>query len=145
MKIHLLNKSYINEILKIETETFSNTSWSKQTFLNEFSSPISYIYGIIDDNQLIGYMIIHIIKPEAHILNFAIAKKFQNKGYGSKLLNYVINNIKKYDVKSIFLEVSIANKRAQHLYKKFGFKKIYVRKNYYKNNNEDALVMALYI
>ncbi len=134
----------IPEILSIENKAFPHTRWNKQAFLYEISSKFSFPYGLFVNNKLIGYIIYHIIPPEAHITNFAIAAKYQNKGYGKFLLNFAINKIKELKIKSIFLEVRASNYKAQHIYKKFGFKQVGIRKKYYRNNKEDAIVMALF-
>ncbi len=139
-----MQKDDIPQVLEIETAVFPHTRWTYQSFLYEISSEVSFPYVLLFDNKIVGYIIFHIIYPEAHITNFAITKEHQNKGFGKYLLKFAINKIKEKKVKSIFLEVRVSNTRAQYIYKKFGFKPVGIRKNYYKNNNEDAIVMALF-
>lgn len=144
LKIRLMQKDDIPRVLEIETSVFPHTSWAYNSFLNEISSEISFPYVLLFNNKIVGYIIFHIIYPEAHITNFAIAKEHQNKGLGKCLLEFAINKIKEKKVKSIFLEVRVSNIRAQYIYKKFGFKFIGIRENYYQNNNESAIIMALF-
>ena len=67
-------------------------------------------------------------------MNIVTRKDFRNLGIGSKLLSYLIDICTSLNLNSIFLEVHENNKIAQNLYNKYGFKNIYVRKNYYNNN-----------
>jgi len=134
----------LNYVLKIEKEVFPHSNWSRKAFEIEILSPISFPLVLILDNDLIGYIIYNIVQDEAHITNFAIKKEHQNKGFGSILLEFAINNIKNLGVKSIYLEVRVSNERALHIYEKFGFKKLYIRKKYYLDTQEDAIVMGLF-
>ncbi len=82
------------------------------------------------------------IIPEVTILNFAIHKKYQQQGFGSQLLKYLIKQLKNKGCNKIFLEVDASNEIAQNIYKKFGFQFLYIRKKYY-SNGKDAIVMVL--
>ena len=87
--------------------------------------------------DIIGFVYFYHIKDEVEIIRIGILKKYQQKGYGS----IIIKEIKKLKLKKIFLEVSVENTHAINFYLKNGFKKIGIRKAYYKGNNKkiDAL------
>ncbi len=100
------------------------------------------IFVITDKEYILGF--IHIIntQDEAEIINIIIDPKFQQCGYGEKLLNYAINSLDD-SVKSITLEVSANNYVAQNFYEKHNFKVINVRKKYY--NDIDGYMMIRWL
>ena len=85
----------------------------------------------------------------ADILNIGIDPDFKRQGYGTDLLNHLIEELRKRDISEIFLEVRAGNKSAIQFYKKQGFKEISVRKNYYTKNSknqshrEDGIIMRI--
>ena len=81
---------------------------------------------------------------DIHITNIVVKKSFRRFGIGSKILESIINLSKTYNLDSITLEVNINNINAIKLYEKYGFKKLGIRKKYYKNI-EDAFIMTLYL
>ena len=87
----------------------------------------------------------------ADILNIGIDPDFKRQGYGTALLDHLIKELKKRNIGEIFLEVRAGNKSAVQFYKKQGFKKISVRKNYYTKNSknqlhrEDGIIMSIKI
>jgi len=87
----------------------------------------------------------------ADILNIGIDTDFQRKGYGTALLNHLIEELRKRDIGEIFLEVRAGNKSAIQFYKRQGFEEISVRKNYYTKNSknqshrEDGIIMRIKI
>jgi ribosomal-protein-alanine N-acetyltransferase len=92
-----------------------------------------------------GYAIMMMVLDEAHLLNVSIAKKFQGRGLGSSLLDYLIEVARGHGGQTMFLEVRPSNKAAIGLYEKFGFNEFSVRKGYYPaaNGREDAILMGL--
>lgn len=144
MRAKLINfdKTYYEEICKLETACHQNP-WSSKQILSEFEKEISVRLGLLFDNTIIAYSFSYQVMNEFHILNIAVKKEYQTKGYGSLLLQELINYCLQKQISYIVLEVRESNKIAQNLYKKFGFKEISYRKNYYRNNNESAIVMEL--
>ena len=101
-------------------------------------------WGLFDhSNKLIAFTVISVIFDEAEILDFSVAKHFQGKGFGQKLLSYIMNHLSYKGIEKLFLELRESNVPAVNIYKKYDFKKISVRKNYYRvgDNYEDALVL----
>ena len=93
------------------------------------------------DKKCVGYMGIWKIIDEAHITNLSVDPDYQNKKLAHRLLLDSIDECMREKIKYITLEVRISNKKAIHLYEKFGFKSLGLRKNYYQDNNESALIM----
>ena len=96
------------------------------------------------DDQIIGYGIISIAVGESHLLNLTIAPEFQHRGFGRRVLHFIIDEAQHEDAETMFLEVRDSNKSAIALYMDEGFNQIGVRNNYYPTDNghEDAIIMA---
>ena len=95
------------------------------------------------ENILLGYAFFSIVATDSHLLNIAVSRNYQGKGYGRKILEKVILQSSLLGATVIFLEVRISNHRAINFYQKFGFKRDAIRYEYYKGNpKEDALLMS---
>lgn len=94
----------------------------------------SYLVAKID-NEIVGFAGIKIILDEADIMNIVTKKTYRNQGIGTLLLENLISLSKKLNLKTLSLEVSEENLPAIHLYRKFGFEYLGVRKNYYQDKN----------
>ncbi len=96
---------------------------------------------VIDNNGIIGFITYSIIYDRAEIIDIVVSVNNREKGLGRKLLQYVINDCKSNNCKSITLEVRKSNETAINFYKNNGFNIISTRKNYYKE--EDGYLMCL--
>ena len=139
IKIKNCLKEYIDNICEID-KTSSYYNWTKNMFLNELENKNSFFKVLFIDNIVIGYIIYHIIFDEAEILNIVIDNKFKRQNLGNYLLEQILSDISKQNIKTIFLEVGEKNIPAINLYLKFDFKEYNKRLNYYKNK-ENALLM----
>ena len=136
ISIKPIKKSDYNKILVIEQNLFKNPM--TQIELNNFFSQSAFRIWKIEQERVLGYMSFYQVIDEIEIIRIGIIKSFQRRSYGSLL----IDEVKKLDVKKIFLEVSVQNKEAINFYIKNGFHKIGIRKGYYANNKNyrtDAL------
>ena len=93
----------------------------------------------IRDRTIIGVYVVHTIIDEAQINYFSIKKRFRRKGYGSYLMNYLIKQCEKSNIKKLLLEVSEINLIAEIFYSKFNFLTVGRRKNYYKDGTNAVL------
>ncbi|MCT2346590.1 ribosomal protein S18-alanine N-acetyltransferase [Niallia taxi] len=131
----------IDNVHIIETLSFS-TPWSKDAFYNELTHNKFAKYIVIENGeQLVGYIGAWIVIDEVHITNIAILPEFRGQKLGEQLLGTMMEQSKRLGAKSMTLEVRVSNTVAQNLYKKLGFQNGAIRKNYYTDNQEDALVM----
>lgn len=105
--------------------------------LSEKNSGVSF-YVIENDDVVIGYIGRYYFFQEAEVLNFVVDESYQRQGYGQKLFDKMVKDMK--DVKKITLEVRASNIKGINFYTKNGFKQVGVRKKYYKNG-EDALLL----
>jgi ribosomal-protein-alanine N-acetyltransferase len=143
--IRKMVNSDIDDVLPLEQIIFSDP-WTKETFLLELQND-RYVLALVGfiDNNLIAYEISQIIVDELHIHNFAIDPQFRRRGHGMILLWFLLKIASLNGISSCHLEVRRSNISAISLYKKFGFKVVGVRKQYYVNENEDAILMSLFM
>ena len=129
----------LNQIANTLTSDFDEF-WSDSILKEELNADNSN-YLIAKLNQkIVGFAGIKILMDEADIMNIVVKKDSRNQGIGSLLLKELINLAKKLNLASITLEVMEENYSAIHLYRKFGFKQVGIRKNYYKDKN--GLIMT---
>ena len=115
--------------------------WNINNLKNDFSNPNSTYLIAKVENEIVGFAGFLKICDEANIMNIVTKKNKRNLGIGSKLLEKIILYAKNRNCKSITLEVNEHNNIAIHLYEKYNFKRIGLRKKYY-NNTDDAILMA---
>ena len=134
--IEKLNKEDLDKINELE-DKFPNI-FVRGSILNDIknNSFNEYLLYLID-NKIVGFINYYLIYDRIEIVNFNILDYFQNKGYGTKLLDYLLKINK--DKVNITLEVRNDNNKAIHLYEKYGFKKVAIRKKYY--NDVDGILM----
>lgn len=141
-KIKLANIDNINEILNIQ-EISNITLISKQNLESDLNNIHSKYFIFYLYNKAIAFIGTSYILDTMDILSVIVLPDYQNKKIASKLLEHVINFSKENNINKILLEVREKNLVARHLYEKYNFKKIYIRENYYKN--DDAIIYKLTI
>ncbi|MFS8631054.1 MAG: ribosomal protein S18-alanine N-acetyltransferase [Bacillales bacterium] len=131
----------IDQIVKIEEECFA-VPWSRESFENELRLNRFARYVVLEDrNKIIGYCGSWVIIDEAHITNIAILPEYRGRKLGEALLKKVMDVARQEGAKRMTLEVRVSNHVAISLYRKLGFQGGGIRKNYYTDNQEDALIM----
>lgn len=116
--------------------------WSKNAFEEEFSqNPFSFYVVAEDQEKLLGYGGLWEIGNEGHITNFAVHPEYRKKGIGTAILQKLLELTEDRGISEYTLEVRPSNKEARGLYEKFGFKLGGLRKEYYSDNREDALIL----
>lgn len=141
MPIRLMNKNDLEVIVQLEEQLFSS-AWSKDDYVYEIDqNPYGY-YCVLEENQhIIGYIGLWIIFEQIQITTIGVDKEYQGKGYADMLMQYVMDVAQKKQCQTMSLEVRVSNQVAVKLYQKYGFEKVSIRKNYYKDNHEDAYLM----
>lgn len=139
-----MRRRHLPQVLKIEAKVHPRP-WSLGIFLSELGLSESRHYFVaVAGRKVIGYCGLMISLNEGHITNLAIDPDFWGIGVGSRLLLNAFQVAKSKGVKDMTLEVRTSNTRAQQLYFRFGFMPVGVRKGYYQENNEDAIIMWSY-
>ncbi|MFZ3102523.1 MAG: ribosomal protein S18-alanine N-acetyltransferase [Desulfitobacteriaceae bacterium] len=125
----------------IERVSFSNP-WSLQSFTAELrDNDYARYFCLVAAEQVIGYMGLWCILEEGHISNIAISPEYRGKGFGEFLIRSVMQNMRSTGMERMTLEVRVSNLVARNLYERLGFLTAGVRKAYYADNREDALIM----
>lgn len=139
----LMKSSDIQGVFNISNSCFS-TPWSLESIKSELNNPLAkYIVATDKDlNLVVGFIGCWIVVGEASITNIAVDKNYRKLGIGNKLLESLINLCNDLNCTLINLEVRESNLTAQNLYKKHGFIVDGIRKGYYEDNKEDAILMT---
>lgn len=129
------------EVIRIERESFSSP-WSIQAFTYEilYNELSHYIVALLN-GDVVGYGGMWVIMDEAHITNIAVDPNFRGQKIGYQLMKQLINKAIELGAVKMTLEVRPSNIPARKLYHKLGFEERGIRKNYYSDINEDAIIM----
>lgn len=134
-------KADIPSVVAIEEEAFA-TPWTAEIFEHEMDGNAYAHYVVATENdEVIGHFGMWIVLDECHITNVAVRKHLRGHGIGEALMVQGIKLCREMNVKLMTLEVRVSNLTAQNLYRKLGFQDGGIRKNYYTDDREDALVM----
>ena len=130
----------LTAIERIERSAYP-TPWSRSMFAGELSKPSSICLGAFEDDVLLGYLITSRYVDAWHVMNVAVAPDRQRRGIASALLGRLFQLTDDDDRRGYTLEVRVSNSGAIALYERLGFEQRGVRRGYYTDNREDALIM----
>lgn len=144
MIIRRMTKEDVKAVHDIEMHTFS-VPWPEASFHHEMNeNPAArYLVAVDGEGRILGYAGAWMIFEEAHITNIAVKESCRGQGIGMALAQALIQYAANLGVQYMTLEVRKSNLVAQGMYRKLGFEKLSIRKRYYPDNNEDALLMVL--
>jgi ribosomal-protein-alanine N-acetyltransferase len=115
--------------------------WSRMMFVSEIAKPASICLGAFVDDKLIAYVIVSRYVDAWHVMNLVVAPENRRQGIAKRLLNAVFEAAGDDDTRGFTLEVRVSNDAAICLYENLGFRGQGVRRGYYTDNREDALIM----
>src|SRR5262245_7393654 len=134
---------HIDQVLPIERDLFGVEQWTAAMFWNELANGHRY-QVVLDGDEVVGYAGLAINPPdEGWINNIAVRRDRQRSGIGRALLDDLIGEATRRGVRHLLLEVAADNAPAQHLYVRYGFEAVGVRRGYYQPSNTDAVVMRV--
>ncbi len=141
LDIRRLTLGELSDIERIEQRVYP-TPWSRSMFAGELAKPSSICLGAFDDEgRLAGYLIVSRYVDAWHIMNLAVDHVRRREGIASRLLEALFDRSADDAHRGYTLEVRVSNKGAIALYERFGFEPNGVRRGYYTDNREDALIM----
>ncbi|MGE4215335.1 MAG: ribosomal protein S18-alanine N-acetyltransferase [Anaerotignaceae bacterium] len=144
VEIIVMKQDHIDEVLAVE-ETCFHIPWTRADFHREINENKMAIYRVaVINGKIVGYAGMWHVVNEGQITNVAVLPEYRRYGIGNALMEEFIKIAQDYEMIGITLEVKMSNLPAQRLYTKFGFKPEGFRKNYYKDTNEDAIIMWKY-
>lgn len=135
--------AHLEQVCAIEGDVQGMTAWTRQMFVEELNNPASK-YWVAEDaksKKVLGFIGFHEIDEEGYITNLSVHADFQGQRIGERLLATLIQKALDWHLRYLTLEVREGNLRAQNLYKKYGFDIKGLRPAYYRDNQENALIM----
>ncbi len=141
LEIRPLTVSHLDEVLAIERAAFSDP-WSREMFRSEILVGGGTYARIAErDGVLVGYLCAVLVSDEAHVGNLAVAPSERRRGVAQRLLDDLVAAARSRRARRVTLEVRESNENARKFYYKNDFIDVAIRKNYYRNPTEDAIVM----
>lgn len=132
----------LNEVMAVERTSFRHP-WSSNFFLEELQVACARSILAQVNDRIVGYILFWLLPEEIDVHNIAVHPGFRRQGIGQTLLRQVIEQAQRRDSSRVTLEVRVSNVAAQKLYESVGFVRQGLRKGYYSDDGEDALIMTL--
>jgi ribosomal-protein-alanine N-acetyltransferase len=130
----------LSAIEEIERSSYP-TPWSRSMFAGELAKPSSICLGAFEGERLVGYLIVSRYVDAWHVMNVAVAVDHRRRGVASELLGALFERTREDGRRGYTLEVRVSNAGAITLYERLGFERRGMRRGYYTDNREDALIM----
>ena len=146
IRLEEMTKMHVDSVAELEKKTFP-VPWSKKAFEDELKNKLAkYIVAIDEESErVIGFGGMWQIINEANITNIAVDEQYRNKGIATAIMNKLEEIAIAEEMIGLTLEVRVSNMKARSLYTKLGYKLEGIRKEYYEDNREDALIMWKYL
>jgi ribosomal-protein-alanine N-acetyltransferase len=142
-QIRRMTPDDLDQVIAIDRVSFS-LPWPERSFRFELSdNPAARCWVAEMDGQVIGMLVLWLIVDEAHIATIATKPEYRQQGVARQLMMHTLMSAVEEGAKSAFLEVRESNTVAQAMYRKYGFVESGRRPHYYKDNDEDAILMTL--
>jgi ribosomal-protein-alanine N-acetyltransferase len=140
IEIRVLELGDLSAIEAIEQKAYP-TPWSRSMFASELAKPTSICLGAFEGRELVGYVINSRYVDAWHVMNVAVDPEHQRRGVATALLERLFELTRDDERRGYTLEVRVSNEDAIGLYEKLGFEPRGIRRGYYTDNREDALIM----
>jgi len=140
VEIRRLKLADLGSIEQVEKRAY-RTPWSRSMFASELSKATSICLGAFEAEHLVGYVINSRYVDAWHVMNVAVDPDFQHRGIATRLLERLFELTAGDEKRGYTLEVRVSNNDAIRLYEKLGFERHGIRRGYYTDNREDALIM----
>ena len=139
-----LNDCMSEQIHILESKCFSDP-YSIKTLKNDFSNCNNICFAAVVDGVIVGYCICSTVLDEAELQRIAVDDNFRGRGIASLMMDYLNEQCNVHKINAVYLEVREANVSARKLYEKYKFKQTGMRKAYYSDNGENAILYTLYL
>ena len=136
-----MNKDHVSQIARLEAQCFSDP-WSEKSVASELENPLSLWLVAEENGQVFGYVGSQTVLDESDMMNVAVDPGFRRQGIARALIETLIAELSKMGSRCLRLEVRVSNENARALYARMGFQQLGLRKNYYHNPKEDALILG---
>ena len=140
MRIVNMNADHVSQVAELEKLCFSDP-WSENSVSSELNNPLSLWLVAVDGERVAGYVGSQSVMGESDMMNIAVHPDYRRRGLAEMLVAELVTALKNAGNTCLTLEVRASNAPAIALYEKTGFSQIGLRKNYYRNPREDALIL----
>ena len=141
MKIIPMNEGHVAQVAALEKRCFSDP-WSENSVASELENPLSLWLIAEEDGAVCGYVGSQTVLDETDMMNIAVRPDCRRKGIAAALIAELVSRLKARGSRILRLEVRESNLPAIALYKAMGFTQLGLRKNYYRNPKENALILG---
>ena len=135
-----MTAAHTGQIAELEKVCF-NDPWSESSIASELGNRLSLWLVAVDRDRVVGYVGSQSVLGETDMMNIAVAPDYRRQGIAEKLVTELISGLRQKGNHSLMLEVRVSNTSARQLYDKLGFEQVGLRKNYYRNPKEDAMIL----
>jgi [ribosomal protein S18]-alanine N-acetyltransferase len=135
-----MTRADLGTVLEIERKSFEQP-YSREILAQELKIKAAYLRVATHRKKIIGYVDFWLVHDEMELISIAVDPRFKRRGVGESLMQEMLRFAHVNGAKAIYLDVRRSNETAQALYEKFGFVKVGVRRRYYSDNQEDAIMM----
>lgn len=139
MTVERMNETHVAAVAALERLCFADP-WSEKSIASELKNPLALWLVAVEDGEICGYIGSQSVMGESDMMNVAVHPDHRRMGLGEKLVLALCDALSAENT-SLALEVRASNAPAISLYEKLGFEQIGLRKNYYRNPKEDALIL----
>jgi len=132
----------LDDVMEIEDCSFT-APWSRKSYEELWAQESIDFWVARQDEELVGYYLVQTSGLEQELHTFAVKPELRGRGIGRAMMEHMLGRASERGVEYVYLQVRPSNREAKELYKSLGFVGIGIRKNYYRDNFEDAIVMGL--
>ena len=140
MMITEMGERHVTQVAELEKLCFHDP-WSEKSIAGELNNLLSLWVVAVDDDRVVGYVGSQTVCGESDMMNIAVHPDYRRRGIARSLVEYLIRELANRGSECLTLEVRSSNASAQALYEMLGFQQVGLRKNYYRNPREDALIL----
>lgn len=140
IEMRSMRREDVPRVMEIERECFP-TRWHESAYYTELANRSAYYIVACVDSEIVGYAGMWLIMDEAHITTLGVARDYRGRKIGEMLLVGLLDEAMRRSIRRATLEVRQSNSVAQNLYRKYGFAAAAIRRGYYTDNGENAVVM----
>lgn len=131
---------HIDEVKELLDISFGSGAWSRESITAQLEKDVSYCAVALDEDKVVGYIAYEVILDEGSLVELAVLPEYRKQGIGRKLVELMLTSCD--GVRTVCLEVRASNMPAIALYEAMGFRRISVRRGYYDDPKEDAVIMV---
>ena len=140
-----MQSGHLEKLAELEKICFSSQAWSYKSLEDELTNPTAHFFVAEVDEEVAGYIGMYVVCENCYVTNVAVFPQYRRQGVAKALIKMAMLTADTMETDFISLEVRPSNEPAISLYKSFGFEQNGLRKNYYKNPTEDALIMTKFL